>query len=110
VHWATEYALTHTDISFDIIDLRTLLPLDYIAIKASVKRTGKVIIFHEDTLTGGIGGEISAWITEHCFEFLDAPVLRCGSLDTPVPFNIDLESNFLAKSRLHEVIARIIKY
>lgn len=110
VHWAMEYALAHAETSFDIIDLRTLLPLDYPAIEASVKRTGKVIILHEDTLTGGIGGEISAWITEHCFEFLDAPVLRCASLDTPVPFNISLENNFLAKSRLEAVIKRLLEY
>jgi hypothetical protein len=90
------------DISIDILDLRTLLPLDYTAIEESVERTGKVLILHEDTLTGGIGGEIAAWISEHCFEMLDAPVLRCASLDTPVPFNIELEKNFLAKARLEK--------
>lgn len=110
VHWAMKYAFDHAEISFDIVDLRTLLPLDYPAIEASVKRTGKVIILHEDTFTGGIGGEISAWITEHCFEFLDAPVLRCASLDTPVPFNTILENNFLAKSRLTAVIKKLLEY
>ncbi len=93
VHWATAYARQHTDTSFDILDLRTLLPLDYDAIGASVRRTGKVLLLHEDTLTGGLGGELAAWITENCFEWLDAPVIRCASLDTPVPFSIELEQN-----------------
>jgi 2-oxoisovalerate dehydrogenase E1 component len=84
--------------------------LDYEAIKIAVRRTGKVLILHEDTLTGGIGGEISAWITENCFEFLDAPVMRCASLDTSVPFNIELEKNFLAKSRLGEYVQNLVNY
>ena len=110
VHWAEDYASEHTDISFDILDLRTLLPLDYEAVAASVKRTGKVLLLHEDTLTGGIGGEIAAWIAENCFEYLDAPVLRCASLDTPVPFNLELEKNFLAKARIHEYIQKLMNY
>lgn len=110
VHWATQYAAQHADISFDILDLRTLLPLDYEAIKASVERTGKVLVLHEDTLFGGIGGEISAWITEHCFSLLDAPIVRCASLDTPVPFAIELEQNFLAKNRLNECIQKLMNY
>lgn len=110
VHWATQYASQHPHISFYITDLRTLLPLDYDAIRASVERTGKVLILHEDTLFGGIGGEISAWITEHCFSLLDAPILRCASLDTPVPFAIELEQNFLAKSRLDECVQKLVNY
>ena len=110
VHWALQYAQQHLDVSLDILDLRTLLPLDYDAIKASVKRTGKVLILHEDTLMGGIGGEISAWITEHCFELLDAPVIRCASLDTPIPFNTMLEKNFLANKRLEESMEKLIGY
>ncbi len=110
VHWAIQYAKDHVENSFYIIDLRTLLPLDYDAIKTGVKATGKVLLLHEDTLTGGIGGEIAAWIAENCFEFLDAPVLRCGSLDTPIPFNIELEKNFMAYSRLHECIEKLLKY
>lgn len=110
VHWAEDYAAEHTDISFDILDLRTLLPLDYDAIAASVKRTGKVLLLHEDTLTGGIGGEIAAWIAENCFQYLDAPVMRCASLDTAVPFNIELEKNFLAKARLHDYIEKLLNY
>jgi 2-oxoisovalerate dehydrogenase E1 component len=110
VHWAEEYAAEHFDISIDILDLRTLLPLDYNAILAAVKRTGRILILHEDTLTGGIGGEIAAWIGEHCFEWLDAPVMRCASLDTPIPFNIELENNFLARARLEEYVDKLINY
>jgi 2-oxoisovalerate dehydrogenase E1 component len=110
VIWANDYAEAHPEISIDILDLRTLLPLDYEAIRLAVARTGRVLVLHEDTMTGGIGGEIAAWIGEHCFEKLDAPVLRCASLDTPVPFNTDLENNFLAKSRLHETVVRLLKY
>ncbi len=110
VHWAVELAEQNKNISIDILDLRTLLPLDYDAIKQSVARTGKVLLLHEDILTGGIGGEIAAWITEHCFELLDAPITRCASLDTPVPFNIELEKNFMAKSRLEESVKKLMSY
>jgi 2-oxoisovalerate dehydrogenase E1 component len=110
VHWALEYAQAHPELSLDILDLRTLLPLDYTAIRASVARTGKALVLHEDTLTGGIGGEVAAWIAEHCFHLLDAPVSRCASLDTPIPFNIQLENNFLAKSRLDGSIRRLMEY
>lgn len=110
VHWALDYAKANTDISIEILDLRTLAPLDYTAIKNAAAKTGKVLLLHEDTLTGGIGGEISAWINEHCFETLDAPILRCASLDTPIPFNMELEKNFLAKSRLDECVKKLINY
>jgi 2-oxoisovalerate dehydrogenase E1 component len=110
VHWATDYAHKHTDVSFDIVDLRTLLPLDYEAIRASVQRTGRVLVLHEDTLTGGIGGELAAWISENCFEHLDAPVMRCASLDTPVPFAVELEQNFMANSRLNSMVQRLTEY
>ena len=110
VHWALEYQEAHREISLHIIDLRTLAPLDYAAIKAAVEKTGKVLILHEDNLMGGIGGEISAWISEHCFELLDAPVLRCASLDTPIPFNIELEKNYMAKSRLNEMVQQLLNY
>ena len=110
VHWAEDYAAEHPEISIDILDLRTLAPLDHMAIRESVKRTGRVLVLHEDTLTGGIGGEIAAWIAENCFSILDAPVMRCASLDTPVPFNIELEKNFLASARLEECIQKLLHY
>ena len=110
VHWALEYAAKNPRRSIDILDLRTLLPLDYEAIQQAVARTGKVLIVHEDSLIGGIGGEIAAWITEHCFHLLDAPIMRCASLDTPIPFNIELEKNFMAYSRLGEYVERLIQY
>src|SRR5690606_14682078 len=68
VHWALEYAAQHPEISLSILDLRTLLPLDYEAIRSVVQATGKVLLLHEATLTGGIGGELAAWIAENCFE------------------------------------------
>ncbi|SJZ79630.1 alpha-ketoacid dehydrogenase subunit alpha/beta [Sediminibacterium ginsengisoli] len=110
VHWALEYQHQHPEVSLHILDLRTLLPLDYEAVRTAVAKTGKVLLLHEDTLTGGIGGEISAWISEHCFELLDAPVMRCASLDTPVPFNIDLEKTFMAKNRLHGYVEKLQRY
>lgn len=110
VHWAEDYAAEHPEISVDILDLRSLTPLDYAAIRAAVQRTGRVLILHEDTLISGIGGEIAAWIAEHCFELLDAPVMRCASLDTPIPFNIELEQNFLAKARLGEMVEKLMSY
>jgi 2-oxoisovalerate dehydrogenase E1 component len=94
----------------DLLDLRTLQPLDYDAIAATVKRTGKVIVLHEDTLFGGIGGEIAAWISEHCFESLDAPVVRVASLDTPVPFAETMERSFLASARLEQKLLDLLKY
>lgn len=110
VHWAEDYAAEHPEISIDILDLRSLAPLDYAAIRAAVQRTGRVLILHEDTLISGIGGEIAAWIAEHCFSLLDAPVMRCASLDTPIPFNIELEQNFLAKARLDETVEKLMSY
>jgi 2-oxoisovalerate dehydrogenase E1 component len=110
VHWAVEFASQRSDLSIDILDLRTLLPLDYDAIRASVMRTGKVLLLHEDTLLGGIGGELAAWIAEHCFNHLDAPIMRCASLDTPVPFNIELEKNFMPKNRLAATIEKLMRY
>ena len=110
VQWALEYSKEHPEFSLDILDLRTLLPLDYEAIRNAVKKTGKVLLLHEDTLTGGLGGEISAWIGEHCFSLLDGPVIRCASLDTPIPFNMELEQTFMAKARLGACIERLMGY
>ena len=94
----------------DIIDLRTLQPWDKDAVADSVKKTNKVIIVHEDTITGGIGAEISAWITENHFEHLDGPVMREGGLDTPVPFRKELEENFMPNSRLKGKIEKLLTF
>lgn len=110
VHWAKEYAENHTDVSIEVVDLRTLLPLDTEAIYAAAKKTGRVIVLHEDCMTGGIGGELVALISENCFEYLDAPVKRVASLDTPVPFAGQLEQQFLPKERLTEAIDTILSY
>jgi 2-oxoisovalerate dehydrogenase E1 component len=110
VHWAIEVMNELPNVSADLIDLRTLCPLDQDAIFESVRKTGKVLVLHEDTLTGGIGGEIAALISEMCFEYLDAPVMRIGSLDTPVPMNADLEMNFLGKKRLKEALIKLSDY
>ncbi len=110
VHWAMAYQEQHPEIDMHILDLRTLLPLDYDAIREAVNASGKVLLLHEDTLIGGLGGEIAAWISEHCFENLDAPIVRCASLDTPVPFAIELEHQFMAKHRLHESIQKLLAY
>jgi 2-oxoisovalerate dehydrogenase E1 component len=110
VHWATNYQEAHPEYSLHILDLRTLLPLDYSSIRAAIKQTGKLLLLHEDSLTGGIGGEIAAWVAEHCFDLLDAPIMRCASLDTPIPFNITLEKNFLAVNRLDACIQKLIDY
>ncbi len=110
VHWANEYAENHSDYSIEVLDLRTLLPLDTEAIYAAAKKTGRVLVLHEDCMTGGIGGEIVALISEHCFEFLDAPVTRVASLDTPVPFAADLEQQFLPKARLDQALERLMNY
>ena len=109
VHWAEE-AVNKNKLSADILDLRTLLPLDKEAIFETVKKTNRVLILHEDSLTGGIGGELSSLINENCFEFLDAPVIRCASLDTPVPFAKELEEQFLANNNLDEKINYLINY
>ncbi len=109
VYWA-EAAMKELDIKGDIVDLRTLVPLDYDAIEKTVRKTGRAILLHEDTLFGGIGGEISAWISENLFEFLDAPVIRVGSLDTPVPFSSNLERQFLPEDRLRDSLLKLKKY
>jgi 2-oxoisovalerate dehydrogenase E1 component len=114
VHWAKEavesWQLKVGSLTADILDLRTLLPFDKEAIEKTVKKTGKVLILHEDTLVGGIGAEISAWITENFFQYLDAPVMRVASLDTPVPFATSLEKNFLPKERLKKKLEELLAY
>jgi 2-oxoisovalerate dehydrogenase E1 component len=110
VHWAQEILEEFPDNTIEIVDLRTLLPLDEETIFSSVRKTGKVLILHEDCLTGGIGGEISARINESCFDVLDAPVKRLASMDTPVPFAADLEHNFLPKLKLKQAIEELLAY
>ena len=110
VHWAMEYADNHPDQSIEILDLRSLQPWDKEAVVKTVKKTSKVLILHEDTMTSGFGGEIAAYIGEHCFQFLDRPVMRCASLDTAIPMNKALEDQFLAKARLEETMAKLLKY
>ena len=109
VHWAISEA-EQLGISANIVDLRTLLPWDKDLVAEAVKKTGKALVVHEDTLTGGIGAEIAAWIAEHCFEDLDAPVKRVGSLDTPIPMDKNLEENFLGKKYLAEAMQKLAAY
>lgn len=109
VHWALKVS-EELGIDAEIVDLRTLLPIDYDAIEKSIQKTNKAIVLHEDTLVGGIGGEISAYIAEHLFEHLDAPVIRVAGLDTPVPFAKTLEKNFLPVERFKEQLQKLEKY
>jgi 2-oxoisovalerate dehydrogenase E1 component len=110
VNWAIKSANNNPHISFNIVDLRSLMPWDKDLVAEAVKKTNKVLILHEDTLTGGIGAEITAWIQENLFNYLDAPIIRCGSLDTPIPFNHDLEKQFLANHWLQEKINYLYHY
>ncbi|MBK5280050.1 MAG: alpha-ketoacid dehydrogenase subunit beta [Bacteroidia bacterium] len=110
VHWAKEILDTMPGVSADVLDLRTLLPWDKEAVETTVKKTNRVLVLHEDTLTGGIGAEIAAWISEHCFADLDAPVTRLASLDTAIPFAPTLENNFLPKGRLRKQIEELMNY
>src|SRR5699024_5531581 len=110
VHWALENLADNPEISADLLDLRSLEPLDTSAIFASVKKTGKAIILQEDSLFGGIASDISAMITEQCFESLDGPVKRVASLKTPIPFAASLEAQYLAKSRFESVLLELLAY
>jgi 2-oxoisovalerate dehydrogenase E1 component len=110
VHWALEYLNKYSDQSIEIIDLRSLQPWDKATVMQSVKKTGRVLVLHEDTLTGGFGAEIAATIAENCFAELDAPVMRCASLDTPVPMDKGLENQFLGKSRLEKAMQQLLAY
>ncbi len=109
VQWCEEVA-EELGVDATILDLRTLLPWDKEAVKDAVAKSGKVMVVHEDTLEGGIGGEIAAWIGEHCFTNLDAPVMRVGSLDTPIPFNAELEVNFMGRSRLYTKVKELMEW
>ncbi len=110
VGWARAKAEAHPEYDIEVIDLRTLIPWDRETVFESVRRTGRVLVLHEATLTSGFGAELAAAIGEECFGELDAPVIRCGSLDTPVPFNRDLETEFLASRRLSDAIERLMTY
>jgi 2-oxoisovalerate dehydrogenase E1 component len=110
VHWALSLLEKHPDWDIEVVDLRSLLPWDKDTVLASVKKTGKVLVLHEDTLTGAFGGEIASYIGEHAFQNLDAPVMRLGSLDTPVPFAVELEQNFLPVGRLEAKVTELLEY
>jgi 2-oxoisovalerate dehydrogenase E1 component len=110
VHWALETLDKNPEISADLIDLRTLQPLDKETVYASIKKTSKVIILQEDSLFGGIASDISAMIMEDCFEYLDGPVQRVASLDTPIPFTKSLEDQYLAKGRFEASLLKLLKY
>ena len=110
VHWALETLDQNPDIHADLIDLRTLVPLDTEAIYTSVKKTGKAIILQEDSMFGGIASDISALVTENCFEYLDAPIKRVASLETPIPFAANLESGYLPKEKFKEILQQLLSY
>ena len=110
VHWALETLDKHTDLSVDLIDLRTLQPLDTTTIFDSVKKTGKAIIYQEDSLFGSISSDISALIMENCFEYLDAPVVRVASLESPIPFTKALEDQYLPLGRFEKALLDLIAY
>jgi 2-oxoisovalerate dehydrogenase E1 component len=110
VHWALSYLDNYPGLSITLLDLCSLQPWDSVAVAAAVKSTGRVIVLHEDTLSSGFGAEIAAWISEHCFTDLDAPVMRCASLDTAIPMNKKLEDLFLASSRLHQTVSKLLAW
>ena len=109
VHWALE-ELENRELSVDLIDLRTLQPLDTETIYASVRKTGRVLLLQEDSIFGGIASDISALISENCFKELDAPVKRVGGLETPIPFAKNLEKKYLANSRLKKALDDLLAY
>ena len=110
VHWALDLLNNNSDISADLIDLRTLVPLDKLFVLDSVKKTGRAIVLHEDCMIGGFGADLSAMIADECFEYLDAPVKRSASIDTPVPFALELEDEFLAKARFETQLKDLLAY
>jgi 2-oxoisovalerate dehydrogenase E1 component len=110
VHWALEVLKNNPAVSADLVDLRTLIPLDKECVLKSVKKTGKVIVLHEDCMIGGFGADIAAMLADECFEYLDAPVKRSASMDTPVPFASELEDEFLAKSRFDTQLNKLLAY
>jgi 2-oxoisovalerate dehydrogenase E1 component len=109
VHWA-ESAVEKLGLDVEIIDLRTLLPYDQEAIAKSVKKTNRVLVLHEDTITGGIGAEIAAWVSEDLFQYLDAPVARLGSMDTAIPFAATLEKGFLPVGKIEDKLKALLAF
>ncbi len=110
VVWIRDLLSEYGSGNIELIDLKSLLPWDKDAVADSVKKTSRLLIVHEDTLTGGVGAEISAYIGEHCFQYLDAPIKRVASLDTPVPFNKSLEMDFLPKDRIKNAIDELLAF
>jgi len=110
IPWALEVLEKHPELKATLIDLRTLVPLDTQTILDSVRETGKLILIQEDTMFGGICSDIAALVMEQAFQYLDAPVMRVGSLDTPIPFATSLEQGFLAKSRIEETLMKLLAY
>ena len=110
VHWALDVLKNNPGISADLIDLRTLIPLDKEMVLASVKKTARAIVLHEDCMIGGFGADLSSMISDECFEYLDAPVKRSASMDTPVPFAVELEDKFLAKARFETQLKDLLAY
>jgi 2-oxoisovalerate dehydrogenase E1 component len=110
VHWAIEALLEFPDLSVDLIDLRTLQPMDIETVFNSVKKTGRVLIINEDSIFGSIASDIAAQIAEECFEYLDAPIMRLGSMETPIPFTQNLENQYLPKNRINEKLKELMAY
>lgn len=110
VHWALETLSVNDNIKADVLDLRTLMPLDLESIYDSVKKTGKLIILQEDSLFGGIASDIAASVMENCFSYLDGPIKRVASMDTPIPFNAELERNYLAKAKFENELLHLLTY
>tara|TARA_A100001011_G_scaffold400787_1_gene518799 strand:- start:11422 stop:13362 length:1941 start_codon:yes stop_codon:yes gene_type:complete len=113
VHWAVDVAnkLENDDINIEVLDLRSLLPWDKESVKKSITKTNRALILHEANLTGGIGAEISAYIAEYCFNFLDAPVIRVASIDTPVPFASKIEKEiYLPVNKIEQKIKELLNF
>jgi 2-oxoisovalerate dehydrogenase E1 component len=110
VHWALELANSHPEWDLEIVDLRTLQPMDWETVEATAKKTGRVLVLHEDVLFGGIGADIAAHLGEVCFKYLDAPVVRVASADTPIPFAATLEKGYLASYKLESKLQDLLSY
>ena len=110
VHWAIETLEKHSELSVDLIDLRTLMPLDWETIYTSVKKTSRLIILQEDSLFGGISSDIAASVQEDLFEYLDAPIKRVASLDTPIPFAKSLEEEYLPRKRFEKALLELLNF